>query len=280
MPEPMYRQIADHLRRQIESHEIAPGSQLPTELELTDRYEASRNTVRDAIKLLTTRGLVETRPGQGTFVIEKIQPFLVTLSGDPAGDVSTGEDEAFMADVQAQHRASTISPPRVEIQLADSSVAAALELEIGTQVVSRHQQRFIDGMPWSVQTSFYPMALVQAGATHLIQATDIRGGTLVYLRGVLGIRQIGYQDTITVRPPDENETAFFKLPGDGRIGVFEVRRAAFSEDHKPFHLTISVYPVDRNQFVVNVGEVPTGTTASPPLHDDGSDKGKPSAHTG
>ena len=67
MAEPMYRKIAQDLREQIESGLIAPGEQLPTELVLRDRYGASRNTVRDAVKWLMTRGLVETRPGQGTF---------------------------------------------------------------------------------------------------------------------------------------------------------------------------------------------------------------------
>ena len=80
MVDPMYRRIADDLRRQIESGELPRGAQLPTELELRDSYEASRNTIRDAIKWLITRGLVETRPGQGTFVIERIIPFVTTLS--------------------------------------------------------------------------------------------------------------------------------------------------------------------------------------------------------
>ncbi|MGH3219150.1 MAG: winged helix-turn-helix domain-containing protein [Streptosporangiaceae bacterium] len=57
----MYRQIAEALREQIESRDLRPGSQLPTELELGERYGASRNTVRDAIKWLTTLGLVETQ---------------------------------------------------------------------------------------------------------------------------------------------------------------------------------------------------------------------------
>ncbi len=50
MTEPIYRQIADDLRGKIESDEIAHGAQLPTEIELMDQYDASRNTVRDAIK--------------------------------------------------------------------------------------------------------------------------------------------------------------------------------------------------------------------------------------
>ena len=72
--DPMYRQIAEDLRRKIEAGELPRGAQLPTEIELREQYNASRNTVRDAIKWLITRGLVETRPGQGTFVVEKITP--------------------------------------------------------------------------------------------------------------------------------------------------------------------------------------------------------------
>jgi len=85
----MYQKIAEDLRQQIESGDLAPGSQLPTELELRERNNnASRNTVRDAIKWLINLGLVETRPGQGTFVIEARDPIVTTLSGDP----TTGMD--------------------------------------------------------------------------------------------------------------------------------------------------------------------------------------------
>ena len=101
MAEPMYRQIADDLRGKIDSGEIAHGAQLPTEIELMDEYSASRNTVRDAIKLLTTRGLVETRPGQGTFVVEKINPFVTTLTGDPESGQGGGEGRIYIAEVEA-----------------------------------------------------------------------------------------------------------------------------------------------------------------------------------
>ena len=36
--------------------------------------------MRDAIKWLTTLGLVETKPGQGTFVVRKIDPYVTTLT--------------------------------------------------------------------------------------------------------------------------------------------------------------------------------------------------------
>jgi GntR family transcriptional regulator len=77
--QPMYRQIADDLRNQIESGALPAGAQLPSEPELRDRYAASRNTIRDAIRRLVSLGLVEVRPGQGTFVPEQIDPFVTTL---------------------------------------------------------------------------------------------------------------------------------------------------------------------------------------------------------
>jgi GntR family transcriptional regulator len=255
--DPMYRQIADDLRRQIEEGSLAPGQQLRTELELREKYSASRNTVRDAVKWLITRGLVETRPGQGTFVVQRINPFVTTLTEDPKTGFGGGEGNTYISEVTASLRKPKATSTRVEIQEADPQLAAELQLQPEATVVSRHQQRFIDGTPWSLQTSFYPMSLVERGALRLIQAGDIKRGTVEYLRESIGIKQVGYRDTITVRAPDESETQFFRLPDDGRVSVIETRRTAFNENGEPFRLTVSVYPADRNQFAINVGVVPT-----------------------
>jgi GntR family transcriptional regulator len=256
MAEPMYRQIAEDLRGKIEVGEIAQGAQLPTEIELMEQYDASRNTVRDAIKLLISRALVETRAGQGTFVIEKINPFVTTLTADPQTGRGGGEGDVYIAEVAAGGRTTATSAPRVEVQQAPEAMADALRINEGDQVVSRHQQRFIDGTPFSLQTSFYPMSLVQRGATRLIEATDLQEGTVAYLANTLGIKQAGYRDSIQARPPDETESSFFRLPADGQVPVFEIYRVSFDETGRRFRLTITVYPVDRNRLRVDVGTVP------------------------
>ena len=256
MAEPMYRQIADDLRGKIDSGEIAHGAQLPTEIELMDEYSASRNTVRDAIKLLTTRGMVEPRPGQGTFVVEKINPFVTTLTGDPVKSQGGGEEDIYIAEVKAGGRTPTASDPRVEVQRASESIADALRIKEEDQVVSRHQQRFIDGIPFSLQTSFYPMSLVQRGATRLIEATNIPEGTVAYLSDKFGVKQASYRDSIQVRPPDDQEATFFRIPADGQVPVFEIYRIAFDESGDRIRLTITIYPVDRNRLLINVGDVP------------------------
>lgn len=256
MVDPMYRQIADDLRHRIEAGQLPPGTQLPTELELREQYDASRNAVRDAVKWLITRGLVETRPGQGTFVVENITPFVSTLTADPETGFGGGEDDIYALEVKAIRRKPTASPPLVEIQQITGATADELQLAEGSAVVSRHQRRFIDGTPWSLQTSFYPMRFVVQGAVRLTEPANISQGTVSYLRETLGIDQTGWRDMIFVRPPDQVETAFFKLPDDGRVPVVETRRTTFDSDGMPVRLTVSVYPADRNQFVINVGTVP------------------------
>ncbi len=271
MADPMYRRIADDLQEQIQSGQLPPGGQLPTEIDLRERYGASRNTIRDAIKWLIARGLVETRPGQGTFVVEKVIPFVTTLTDDPETGLGGGEGGVYMAAVAASHRRPEISAPRVEMQKATRTIARALRIDEAGQVVSRHQERIIDHTPWSLQTSFYPMSLVlESGASRLLEATDITEGTVAYLREKCGIQQLGYRDTIAVRPPDGNEARFFRLPGDGRVAVFEVQRVAFDQNGARFRFTVTVYPTDRNRFRLQVGKVPPPSEVAPsadPDHD-------------
>jgi GntR family transcriptional regulator len=264
MAEPMYRRIADDLRQQIESGQLARGSQLPTELELRELYDnASRNTIRDAIKWLITRGLVETRPGQGTFVVEKIDPLVTTLSSTGAGGdllsspgLGDSDSAAYASEATAQSRTPRNTVPRVEIQQAAPEIATELQVDEGSTVVTRHQQRFIDDRLWSLQTTFYPMRFVEQGATRLLQAANINRGAVKYIADTLGIKEAGYRDTITVRPPDLNETTAFKLPSDGRVAVVEILRTGFDSRGMPIRLTVTVFPADRNKFVINIGRVP------------------------
>jgi GntR family transcriptional regulator len=260
MANPMYRQIAEDLRAQIESGELRPGQQLRTELELRDHYNASRNTVRDAIKWLTTLGLVETRPGQGTFVVQKIDPFVYTLTGDPSGP-GVSQGASYLSEVRERKRTASFNPLQVEIQEASEDVAGGLGITEGTEVISRHERFFIDGTPWVMQTSYYPMDFADRGAKRLISSRNIEEGTVRYLADTLRLRQVGYRDWITVRAPNNTEADFFKLPSDGRVPMFEIFRTAFDGNGQPTRLTITVYPADRNQFIVNVGNVPEPVAA-------------------
>ena len=277
MPQqPLYLQIADDLRKRVElgaalppesddsaaaeldgplPRALRPGDQLPTEVGLSEAYSASRNTIRDAIKQLTSLGLVETRQGQGTFVTKRpdIDPFVTVLSTDPLAPRGA-EGATYLSDVKSKHRKAEVSVPKVEIQVPPVEVGRRLRIASRTQVVSRHQVRYIDDIPWSLQTSFYPMDFITRGATRLISAEDIVEGTVHYIAEVLHIKQVGYRDWITARSPDPNEQAFFGLAHDA--AVFEIFRTAFDQTGTPLRVTVTVFPTDRNQFIVNAGDVP------------------------
>jgi GntR family transcriptional regulator len=252
--QPMHQHITEDLRAQIESGELAPGDQLPTELELRDRYSSSRNTIRDAIKRLTSQGLVETRPGQGTFVTRRIDPFVNVLSGDPRKSGSLEGSVTYLSEVNMSHRLPRVTTPKVAVQLPSAEVSRRLCVPPSTQVVIRHESRYIDGIPWSLQTSFYPMDFITKGATRLLMAEDIREGAVRYLGETIGVRQIGYRDWITARVPDGTEQSFFGLAHDAT--VFEIFRTGFDQTEAPLRVTVTVWPADRNQFIVNIGDVP------------------------
>ncbi|MBA2962340.1 MULTISPECIES: GntR family transcriptional regulator [Ramlibacter] len=63
-----YQQISEDLTRQISSGALPVGSLLPTEMQLMDGYDASRNTVRMALQQLQARGLISRRRNRGTMV--------------------------------------------------------------------------------------------------------------------------------------------------------------------------------------------------------------------
>jgi GntR family transcriptional regulator len=260
MANPMYRQIAEDLRQKIELGLIAPSSQLPTELELREEYQASRNTVRDAIKWLMALGLVATRPGQGTFVVEKIDPFVTTLSGSPKTGFGGGEGTSYLSEVSEAQRTPTTSPIRVEIQEAAPDIAEKLGKPPGSVVVSRHETRYIDGTAWSMQTSFYPMEFVERGAVRLTHPSNIEEGAVRYLADILGVHQNGYRDWVVVRAPDAIEADFFRLPQDGRVPSIEVSRTAYDGNGRPMRVTVTVYPADRNQLIFDFGLVPEQET--------------------
>ena len=65
---PRYLQIAADLRRGIAEGRFPLGAQLPTEHDLCDKLGASRFTIREAIRVLSTAGLVRRKPRAGTIV--------------------------------------------------------------------------------------------------------------------------------------------------------------------------------------------------------------------
>jgi DNA-binding FadR family transcriptional regulator len=67
-----YVQVAEQLRELIVRGDVMPGHRLPSEAEMAPLFGVSRSTIREALRILVTDGLVETRRGVrgGTFVVD------------------------------------------------------------------------------------------------------------------------------------------------------------------------------------------------------------------
>lgn len=73
--------IAAQLRRQIETGELPPGDQLPGHRGLAAQFDVSLSTIREAISMLVSAGLIDTRAGRGTFVA--LEPRIESRVGPP-----------------------------------------------------------------------------------------------------------------------------------------------------------------------------------------------------
>lgn len=78
---PVYRQLADVIRAQIESGELRPGQRLRTEPEYVDQYDVGRDTVRKAMGILRTEGLIVTSK-QGSRVRPHVDIAVVDVERD------------------------------------------------------------------------------------------------------------------------------------------------------------------------------------------------------
>lgn len=67
---PIVSQVEESIREMIEKKEYKPGMKLPTEFEFCQTLQVGRGTVREALRLLQAKGLVEIKPGRGAFVAE------------------------------------------------------------------------------------------------------------------------------------------------------------------------------------------------------------------
>lgn len=64
----LYEQIVDQIEDAILKRKLKPGDQLPPERQMAKQFGVSRIAVREAVKSLSERGLVEAVPGRGTFI--------------------------------------------------------------------------------------------------------------------------------------------------------------------------------------------------------------------
>jgi len=139
--ERLYQEIVDQIQQQILSGALKPGDQIPAERDLAERFGVSRTAVREAIKSLTEKGLIEVFVGRGTFVTNLspdrvVESMTLLLRNEPHGIGHIQEARDFLEVPTARLAAER----RTEAQLVRlRALAAELEEERGMSA------RLVDG---------------------------------------------------------------------------------------------------------------------------------------
>ena len=126
---PLYEDVAERLREQIFSHELAPGSWLD-EQSLAIAFGISRTPMREAIKVLASEGLITTKMNKGAYVtevdrrdLEQIFTVLSLLEGQAAKETAIKASEAQLTQLDNIHH-------RLEKAAADRDLEQFFEINV------------------------------------------------------------------------------------------------------------------------------------------------------
>ena len=163
--EKLREQIADHIQDMIATNQLKSGEQLPSEREMAKIVDVNRGTLREAIRLLEQRGLIEMRVGSGAYVVS-VSPSTVTDS-----------IERYFAFGSCSHEdlitLRGILDPEIAALAAERATAA--EIECLRQLAERIEESFFeDTTRYAADDAEFHVTVAQASHNDLVIA--IMGG--------------------------------------------------------------------------------------------------------
>lgn len=233
-----YGNIAHDLREAIAQGEYLPGSTLPPITELMQRYGVARDTVRDAIGLLTNEGLVIPKRGIGT-VVREVDP--VSLTYSPSSPAGTWQVQTTGAGKDTVEEAGW--------EAADLDVAHRLGIAAGEQVVHR-VRHFVKGHGVAqISEQWVPKHIVEAikanGGGDLADASnraDVEKN-LFELMTEAGHAPVNAEESLSTRMPDPQERDTMDVPPG--VPVLVTRRVTTEAGSKPVETTTAIGAGDR-----------------------------------
>ena len=229
-PIPLYYQLQEFIRGQIESGELAPNDPLPTEAEFCQMFNVSRYTVREALRGLAERGLIEKRQGIGSFVSEgKIGEVLPGLTSFSEEMKSRGLK--VRSEVLEQ---SQIVPPH--------RVSNALNLYNQESIARVKRLRFLDEKPVVISTSY--LAGKVASSENFSQSIYAILATKYDCHIKEGVA------TIEAGSADEDEALHLML--EPRDPVLRITWLARTSDGIPIEYSEGTYRGDSYRYIVQL----------------------------
>src|SRR5271157_2546754 len=217
---PLYHQLQNVLKAEIESGRWRSDERLPSEQEIAERFGVSKITVRQALQELAQVGYIRREQGRGTFVEPR------------KFDEGPRELTSFTEEMLRRELAPTSRVLWQRTVEADAKVADALRLPAKSSVFVLKRVRLADGQPMSVQTAHIPAAFVPG-----LEVTED-----VSLYEVLQRRYHLYaaraRETYFVAAADTTAAALLGIAAGAP--VFMAERVTLLPNEKPFEFVQSV----------------------------------------
>lgn len=231
---PLHAQVEESLLNSITEGALSPGSRLPSEDQLAERYRVSRTTIRTAIQSLAARGLIEIRRGKGTFATQpRITQELTELTG-------------FVEDMQALGREASARVLDRRLVAASETVARQLSLQRGAAVARIQRVRLGGGVPLSFDETYLPQELGEK-----IMGDDLENQpvfSLLEQKYATPLLEAEYRLAAVA----SHGTVARALGMEAGSPIFLIERTTFSENRRPVDYERLYYRGDHIRFVTRL----------------------------
>jgi GntR family transcriptional regulator len=232
----VFRQIADHPREAIDKGRLAEGAKLPSESELVEHFGKSRMTVRNALSILQSEGLIHAEHGKGVFV--RPRPPVRRLASDRFARRHREQGKSAFA-VEAEAVGSHPEVENLEIKEKRPSPDISARLGAPRRVLARRRRYLLDGRPVEFAASYLPLDL--ARDTPIAQPDPGPGGIYARLEE-LGHQLNHFEEEIRARMPSPQEFKTLRLASG--MPVIHLIRTAYDAKGRAVEVCDTVMAAD------------------------------------
>jgi GntR family transcriptional regulator len=236
---PLYYQAQHNISQRISRGEYAPGTQLPSETELSRELGVSRVTVREALRVLAQDGLLVKVQGKGTFV-----------SDNPAVHQPARNFTGYLEDLYDQlERVSVKKIDIGRIAVTDDMRSTLGLTEDAKEVVRIKRTRYVDEEPYAFTINLLPLEIGS-----YLTAERLKKIPLVrVLEEDLKIQIVHAHETITAAAADSEVSQSLDIPF--LSPVVYVKRVLFTIEDSPLQIVDSYYRADKFRYFVHLVRV-------------------------
>ena len=235
---PVYKQIADALRSQIEAGSLPPGEKLPSESALTQQFKVSQGTIRQALAILRGEGLIVAEHGRGVFV--RSRPKTRRLAHDRFARRHRERGKAaYLAEAEQENASPRVDVLYVGPEKVPAQFARRLAVKTGTRVLVRRRRYLSDEQPTELATSYIPWDI--ASGTPMTEENPGPGGIYARIEDC-GHKLERFTEDVTARMPTPEEVTALRLaPG---TPVLTLVRVAYDSEGRAVEVCDTVMSAD------------------------------------